>query len=153
MSSDLISNLCTQPNGAGCIVCCPAVCLAAQLPLWRPATNWPRSRCGPWRRRSAAASDRGSPDTVQKLCAPAGLPHTNRGPAMPKTTPKVRTSTITKWVQWHVESPTGMRLCKKKEKKKKKNISPKWHKTSELPSCMRSRQMSKVRRITDVRTE
>lgn len=67
----------------GCIVCCPAVYLVGLLP-WQPAPDWPGSLSGLWMRRSAAVCYPGRPDTVQKLCAPAGLSHNHRGPTPPE---------------------------------------------------------------------
>lgn len=67
----------------GCIVCCPAVCPVGLLP-WRPAPDWPGSLCGLWMQRSAAVYYPGRPDTVQKLCAPAGLSHSHRDPTPPE---------------------------------------------------------------------
>lgn len=76
------ANLCKQPSVMGCIVCCPAVYLVGLLP-WQPAPDWPGSPCGPWMQRSAAGYYPERPDTVQKLCAPAGLSHSHRDPAPP----------------------------------------------------------------------
>lgn len=70
----------------GCIVCCPAVYLVGLLP-WQPAPDWPGSPCGPWMQRSAAGYYPGRPDTVQKLCAPAGSSHSHRDPAPPGQRP------------------------------------------------------------------
>lgn len=70
----------------GCIVCCPAVCLVGLLP-WRPAPDRPGSLCGLWMQHSAAVSYPGCHDTVQKLCAPAGLSRSHRGPTPPEQRP------------------------------------------------------------------
>lgn len=70
----------------GCIVCCPAVYLVGLLP-WQPAPDWPGSLRGLWMQRSAAVSYPGCPDTVQKLCAPAGLSHSHHGPTPPEQRP------------------------------------------------------------------
>lgn len=69
----------------GCIVCCPAVYLVGLL-QWQPAPDWPGSLCGLWMQHSAAVCYPGRPDTVQKLCAPAGLSHSRHNPTPPEQT-------------------------------------------------------------------
>lgn len=70
----------------GCIVCCPAVYLAGLLPWW-PAPDWPGSLCGLWMQRSAAVSYPGRPDTMEKLCAPAGQSQSRHDPTPPEQKP------------------------------------------------------------------
>lgn len=67
----------------GCIVCCPAVYPVGLLP-WQPAPDWPGSLCGLRMQHGAAVYYPGRPDTVQKLCAPAGLSRSHRDPTPPE---------------------------------------------------------------------